>query len=210
MHLQIDQFPAIPATPYAQLRDQIQHGDILLCSGTGIFSSMIQQATDSVWSHVGVILRLESLDRIMLLESVEPIGVRTVRLSRYLTGYDEQGRRPYPGGMIIARHAQFAEKVEEQKLRPFAQFAVDQFGYPYDRDEIARIAARIMSAKVPFTPQQRPHIKPDNEYICSEYAARCYDEIGLPIPWNQLGFIAPSDFAADPAFGLVGVMKEMA
>lgn len=207
MPISINNFPSDPVTDYAQLRGDLKNGDVLICSGTGIFSSMIQQATGSVWSHVAFVLRLDFIDRIMLLESVEPIGVRTVRLSKYLEDYGNDGK-PYPGGMAIIRNSGFAKSVSHDKLTQLSQYAVDQFGYPYDKDEIAKIAARIMASKVPFTPTQRERIKPDREFICSEYVARCYEQAGIDVAWNKLGFIAPSDFAADPNFSLVAVLKQ--
>lgn len=208
MPLSLTEFPSTAEIPYEQIRDQAQNGDVLICSGAGLFSSMIQQATDSIWSHVGFILRLEEIDRVMLLESIEPIGVRTIRLSKYLTGYDEKRKKPYKGGLAIIRHSQFGDLVDHSKLKQLAQYAVECFGHPYDKDEIAKIAARIMSAKIPFTAKQKRKIKADNEFICSEYVARCYAEIGIKVKWNRLGFIAPSDFAADPNFELVGVLKK--
>jgi len=207
MAIPIDSFPKVPAEDYQkQVRKQLQDGDILICSGSGIFSSMIQQATGSVWSHVAFVLRLPSIDRVMLLESVEPIGVRTVRLSKYLEDYANNGK-PYPGGLAIIRHKQFARTVGKQKLARLAQYAVDQFGYPYDKDEIAKIAARILASKVLFTKRQRNKIAPDREFICSEYVALCYEEVGLQVPWDERGFIAPSDFAADANFDLLAVLK---
>jgi hypothetical protein len=204
-----DKFPAGPALAYDTLRAKLKTGDVLICSGTGIFSGMIQQATDSVWSHVGMIVRLDDVDRVMLLESLEPVGVRTVRLSSYLDGYDPQKRTAYKGGLVIIRHKDFTAGVPNSKLRKLIQFAVDRFGYPYDRDEIAKIASRIMAWKIPFTKRQMRRIEPDEEYICSEYVAKCYEEIGISVQWNPAGFVAPADFASDPSFSLVGIMKTL-
>ena len=39
---------------------------------------------------------------------------------------------------------------------------------------------------------------PKDEFICSEYVARCFDKIEIQIAWDGLGFIAPADFAKDP------------
>ncbi len=207
MPLSTSEFPQGPVKQYEDIRGQLRNGDVLICSGTGIFSSMIQQATGSVWSHVAFVLRLDFIDRIMLLESVEPIGVRTVRLSKYLDDYSNDGK-PYPGGMAIIRNSKFSELVTSAKLSELSRYAVDQFGYPYDKDEIAKIAARILASKVPFTPQQMEKIQPDREFICSEYVARCYAQAGIDVQWNQLGFIAPSDFAADPNFDLVAILRK--
>lgn len=208
MPIAIDRFPKDPVSDYHKVvRKNLRNGDVLICSGSGIFSSMIQQATDSVWSHVAFVLRLDSIDRVMLLESVEPIGVRTVRLSKYMEDYGNNGK-PYPGGLAIIRHRNFAATVDASRLTQLAQYAVDQFGYPYDKDEIAKIAARILASKVPFTKKQMRKISPDREFICSEYVARCYGQVGIEVQWNQLGFVAPSDFAADPNFDLVTVLKQ--
>lgn len=203
-----DKFPSDTVSDYYKdVRKKLQDGDVLICSGSGVFSSMIQQATDSVWSHVAFVLRLDSIDRVMVLESVEPIGVRTVRLSKYLEDYANDGKA-YPGGLAIIRNKNFAATVGPQKLKMLTQYAVDQFGYPYDKDEIIKIAARIFAAKVPFTKKQKMKIETDREFICSEYVARCYEHVGLDIQWNQLGFVAPSDFAADANFDLLAVLKQ--
>ena len=199
-------FPSEPKIEYVDIRDQLQNGDVLICSGSGVFSSMIQQATGSVWSHVGFVLRLDSIGRVMLLESVEPLGVRTVRLSKYVEDYANDGKA-YPGGMAIIRNRTFAQRIKKDKLVELAQYAVDLFGYPYDKDEIAKIAARILASKVPFTKKQLKKIEPDREFICSEYVARCFEHVGLPVQWNQLGFVAPADFAGDPDFDLIAVLK---
>ncbi len=207
MAVRSDTFPQVQATQYSRIRSKLKNGDVLLCSGEGLFSNMIQQATGSIWSHVGFILRLDDVDRVMLLESVEPIGVRTIRLSKYLTGYDEKGKTPYKGGLVILRHKGFDNIVDSQKLKELIRYAVECFGHPYDKDEIVKIAARILASKIPFTQKQKRKIKPDKEFICSEYVARCYEEVGVNVQWNKLGFIAPNDFVKDHNFELVTVLK---
>lgn len=207
MNLKVDEFPSVPvADYYGDMRAKLRDGDVLICSGSGVFSAMIQQATGSVWSHVGFILRLEPFDRVILLESVEPIGVRTVRLSKYLENYAND-KRPYPGGLAVIRHKQFANVVDTAALAKLAGYAIDRFGYPYDKDEIIKIAARILASKVKFDPMQMKKIEPDAEFICSEYVARCFEQIGLTVQANQMGFVAPSDFAADTNFELVCLLK---
>ncbi len=208
MMLKRDVFPRNAVKDYhSVVRSELLTGDIVLCSGTGIFSSMLQAATDSVWSHAALVLRLDEIDRVLLLESVEPVGVRCVRLSKYLENYANDGS-PYPGGIVVARHANFGSVVSETARTKLTQYAIDQFGYPYDKDEIAKIAARIVAAKLPFTRKQLSKIAPDKEFICSEYVAMCYEEAGLPIQWNQLGFISPADIAMDPSFELIAVLQK--
>jgi hypothetical protein len=83
MTLSINEFPNLNAYNYGKIRQDIKSGDLLLASGTSVFSQLIQHVTKSIWSHVAFILRVDSIDRIMVLDSIESIGVRTVPLSSY-------------------------------------------------------------------------------------------------------------------------------
>lgn len=206
MAIGVKTFPKDQPVDYDTFRQQIETGDILLCSGSGWFSKMIQGSTESVWSHVGFVMRLDTIDRVMVLESVEPLGVRTVPLRKYLKDYDSQGN-PYPGGLILARHQQFEARAKAKALSRFGQFAVDLFGYPYDKDEIAKIAARIMASHIPFSAKDKKALAPDREYICSEYAYECYKSIGIEIDYDPRGFVAPADFARTQEISLVAVLQ---
>lgn len=185
-------FPQVNALDYSVLRQQIRSGDLLLCSGSSVFSKLIQNATQSVWSHVGFIIRLENIDRIMILESVESIGVRTVPLSSYISNYNGTGKG-YPGKILIARHLAF----HANEINNLSKHAVDLLGYPYNSQEIARIAARIAIRALRINNVSKNAFA-QNEFICSEYAYTCYKSVGIEIKYNQAGFIAPADFARDP------------
>ena len=199
-------FPSAPRIDYDKFRPRILSGDLVLCSGSAIFSRMIQAATKSVWSHVGFVMRLKAIDRVMVLESVEPLGVRTVPLRKYLTNYDSKNNR-YPGGIVIARHDDFKAQASLNGLRSFGQFAVDLFGYPYDSDEIAKIAARIGASHLRFSRADKKALKRDREYICSEYVWECYKSLGIRIDHDKRGFIAPADFAKAKEVKLQAVIK---
>lgn len=200
MRIAVNNFPTNSVSNYSEYRGQIQNGDLLLCAGSSWFSRMIQRATGSIWSHVGFVMWLDNIDRVMVLESVESQGVRTVPLSKYLKNYDNKGN-PYPGGLVIARHADFTKLSIQAKLKQFSQLAVDLFGYPYDRDELVKIAWRIMVKK--------EHLQMDREYICSEYVWECYKNLGIKIQPDGRGFIAPADFARAKEVTLRAVLQEL-
>lgn len=200
-------FPSIGVDQYNSVRNSLKTGDLLFCSGTHWASRLIQRATQSVWSHVAFIARLDVIDRIVVLESVESQGVRSIPLSRYLTNYSDG--RPYPGGVAIARHKGFQASIKPgQALERFGQFAVDRFGYAYDRNEIIKIAARIARSHIPFSEVEKRALDRDNEYICSEYVWECYRQVGIEIPADKRGFIAPSDFAKSPDVSLLAVLQD--
>lgn len=184
-------FPRLPVVQYAAVRDQIQNGDLLLCSGDYMFSKLIQKATNSCWSHVAFVLKVTDIDRVMVLESIEGKGVRTVALSEYVRNFEGTGYG-YKGRIAIARHTDFSSKATADNLKDMSQFAVDRFAYPYDEEEIARITARIVASAIGF---RKGEIKRDQEYICSEYVFECYKHIGIDIPYDKRGFVAPADFA---------------
>lgn len=189
----MDIFPTLATHTYNTLRTQIRSGDILLCSGNAVFSKLIQQATNSVWSHVGFILRLDMIDRIFVLESVESIGVRAIPLSNYVRNYNGTNVG-YNGRLLLARH----QEVRQENIIKLSRTAVDFLGYPYGKNEIASIAARIGMMSMGATSPGSQHLDSERAFICSEYAHVCFESIGVTIPYNNQGFIAPSDFAHDP------------
>ncbi len=192
-------FPRLQKVRYDEVRARIQNGDLLLCSGNYMFSKLIQKATDSCWSHVAFVLKVDAIDRVMVLESIEGKGVRTVALSEYVRNFEGTGCG-YQGRLAIARHEDFAAKASPERLKEMSQFAVDRFAYPYDDEEIARITARIVGSALGF---KKGEIERDQEYICSEYVFECYQRLGIDIPYDKRGFVAPADFARDKKVSLL-------
>lgn len=188
----MDNFPSVTARFYNDLRNDIKSGDLLLCSGTTPFSRLIQDATKSPWSHVAFVLRLDIIDRIMVLESVESIGVRTVPLSSYVNDYNGTGQG-YPGQLLIARH----NAMQQKNIINLSKFATNLLGHSYDTNEIIRIASRISLQAIGLnnSTQDSP---PQNTFICSEYAYVCFNSVGVKINYDPKGFIAPADFANCP------------
>lgn len=197
----MDDFPKLPTKRYHQLRQEIKSGDILLCSGSAPFSNMIKAATQSVWSHVAFILRLDAINRIMVLESVESIGVRVVPLSNYVFDYNGT-RTGYPGRLMLARH----QDLQAKNIVNLSKTAIDLLGYPYHTEEIVRISARISMNMIGIS-EPSPDAPPTREFICSEYAYICFQSIGVTIDYNPLGFISPADFARCPRVAKLSFME---
>lgn len=182
-------FPHVPIKSYDELRNGIRSGDILLCSGNTAFSNLIKQVTNSVWSHVGFILRLDDIDRVLVLESVESIGVRAVSLRSYLNDYNGT-EQPYPGTLLIARH----QDLKQERIKNLSKHAIDLLGHPYNTPEMIRIMARIGLDKVGLNSKSKDTLT-QREFICSEYAYECFQSVGVNIEFDSKGFIAPADFA---------------
>ncbi len=187
---------ALPEQDYDAIRTLVQTGDLALCSGTLPFSRLIQWATGSPWSHIAMIVRLEELDRVMVIEAVAKDGVHLVPLSRFLSGGDAKHEKPFAGTCVIARHDDFAARAAGGGLRKLDDFAFDRLGTPFSPFEIAKIGFRIFLGA--FGVRIPRMAAPDDEYFCSEYLAACFAKVGIAIPWDGRGFIAPDDFAHDP------------
>lgn len=201
----MDTFPTLSTSSYNTIRSHICSGDILLCSGNAVFSKLIQEATQSVWSHVGFILRLDIIDRIFVLESVESIGVRAIPLSNYVCDYNGTGSG-YEGRLMLARH----QEVKQDNIPKLSRTAVDLLGFPYGKNEIASIAARIGMMSVGVPNPGAAHCDNERTFICSEYAHVCFESIGVTIPYNPQGFITPADFARDPKVKAISYIETVA
>jgi hypothetical protein len=193
----------MPPEPLGRISRRVRDGDLLLCAGDDPFSRLIGWATKSPWTHVAIAYRWPSLGRIMAFEAVQQLGVRAVPLSTFIR-QSSTGKKPYPGKIILARHADFAagrgERSSDQARR-FADFAVDRFGDPFAPIEIVRIGLRVAFGRLDReTPKS---LGPRKEFICSEYVARCFERVGVAIEWDGRGFIAPCDFADDPRISAI-------
>jgi len=183
-HLTFDQLRQLPVTRYKEIRDQLPHGALLFAAGSYAISQLIQHFTQSPWSHVGILFWVKNLRRALLLESVEDTGVRFAPVSKYLDDYEDG--QPYRGNLVIAQ----AGDVDEDLERQVGAFGIDQLTRPYDKEEIAEIAARI-ALKIGRKPDS------GRKYICSERVQACFGSAGYVFPYGPGGFISPEDIWAD-------------
>jgi hypothetical protein len=197
MTISKDALQRFPPRPYDEVRGMVQDGDIMLCQGKDAFSKLIRWSTKSPWSHIAMAFRIPTLDRVVVIEAVEKIGVRCVALSEFVSR-DSEGTSPYPGKILIARHSDLSREADDPGLRALAKFAFDHLGCKFASAEIAKIALRIITARLFGNRKTPKFLLRDDEFICSEFVAKAYEQAGLTVPWDGLGFIAPSDFAQDP------------
>ncbi|HLD24222.1 MAG TPA: YiiX/YebB-like N1pC/P60 family cysteine hydrolase [Sulfuricurvum sp.] len=190
IHIETDDIDSFPILTYSDLRSTLKSGDLLFTSGKYLISSAIQKMTQSPWSHVGIVFRLDSIDRILLLESVEDMGVRFAPLSKYLNDYENA--KPYKGRVVLAR----CNNVTPETVTHLSTFGIDELTQPYDKDEIAKIMARIALG--------RGKKSRDREYICSELVYECFSRAGIEFTFNKKGFISPEDIWTDKQVSLIG------
>lgn len=182
-HIEAEDIEKMPIAGYREIRAKLRSGDILFASGNYLVSEAIRTVTNSPWSHAGIVFRMNSIERILLLESVEDMGVRFVPLSKYLSDYEN--KQPYQGRIVLARCGDLTPSA----VTALAKFGISELTRPYDKDEIAKIIARIALG---YGRKER-----DREYICSELVYECFLRAGIKFPYNSDGFISPEDIWKD-------------
>jgi hypothetical protein len=194
------------AEPLEAVARRIRDGDLLLCSAHDPFSRLIEWATKSPWSHVALAYRWPALGKIMVFEAVQTIGVRTVPIETFLS-QTSTGQKPFPGQIVLARHDAFSEMSGRRgaALGRMIDFAIGHLGDRFAPGEIARIGLRICADRLGMKMPRM--LGPRDEFICSEYVAKCFEVIGVPVEWDGLGFIAPCDFANDPQTRAIAKFK---
>jgi hypothetical protein len=170
----------LPVQSYDRVRAELRSGDLVFCSGSYLFSGLIQRFTGSVWSHVGVVYRDEALQRVFVLESEAGIGVRLVPLSKYLRDYHGRNK-PYRGQIVVGRAV---PALDVDQVRNAVSYGMDLLTKPYDNSEILRIAMRIL-----FRIGRRTR---DRKYICSELVDECYRAAGVRFTRPD-NYVSPDD-----------------
>ncbi len=170
--------------PYEKIRDNLKTGDIVFCSGSYLFSGIIQRLTKSVWSHVAVIYKDEELGRVLVMEAEPYVGIRLIPLSKYLKDYKGK-HRPYKGQMAIA---QLNIPVDKPHLGRGISFGLDELTRPYDNWEIFRIMLRIL-----FKISKRER---NRSYICSELVRDIFAKAGVIMQYKDT-YISPDNIWQD-------------
>jgi cell wall-associated NlpC family hydrolase len=191
------EFLAMTAQPYSQARSQLQTGDLLLFSSKGGFSAIIEHFTNSLWSHAGLVWRVgdADFDRVLILESIDTLGIRAVSASNRLNG-TAAAPAPYGGAVLVARHRRLPQPLSAARVLEMTRYGVDHLGFPYNPEELAKIAVRIAAGLANIT--LPGHLEPTNSFICSEFVAKCYAAVGVDLAPDKEGYMAPADIAADP------------
>lgn len=168
--------------PYASVASKLNSFDIVLWSGESRFSRFIQLGTQSQWSHVGMVVRLQRL--LFLFESTIDGDFNGVRLTllepniigrvaiRRLAGLDK-----FDPGQLLEQ--KLAECIEELNGRPFQQDKLEFIRSAYDG---------------PFGNNTRDL----SCLFCSELMAETYQRCGLMVTDLPSNEFTPRCFSSKP------------
>ncbi|WP_119393817.1 YiiX/YebB-like N1pC/P60 family cysteine hydrolase [Salinibius halmophilus] len=195
--------PNCPPIAFEEVKNRLENGDLLLTRKKGLVARLTGWGMNSIWTHVGVVVRLPQIERVMVLEGALG-GVRLVPLRHYVGHYCGQAGKHYPGTVCVIRSKTQLADNHSQVLAN----ALDKLGAPYDWQEIKRIIGRW--AKRGLGLKVRTHYKADHKYICSEFARDMLSDYGIKVPLNTNGTIVPGDFADSNKFNLIAVVQVLA
>ena len=178
---------------YEDARNDLCTGDIVLFSGKGGLSHTIKLATNSKWSHVGMVLRLPDSHAAFLWESTTLTnlkdaidgrvkrGVQLVLLSDRVRTYD---------GEISIRHLR-DHTIGDTSYLDLMAFRQEVRGRAYEQGKLELIKAAYDG---PLGHNQEDL----SSLFCSELVAEAYQRLGLlqeppqGLPSNEY---TPRDFA---------------
>jgi hypothetical protein len=160
-------------------RTEFQTGDLIFFSGNHWLSELIRIRSKGAWSHVGIAIRIDEIDRVFLLESILEVGVRLIPLSFVIKDYDGHNHA-YNGRVGWARF----KNLEPGKALLIKQFGLENLTKQYDRKEYWRILWRTIVGK--------RKVFHDNKYTCSEYVHTAYKKAGIYLKYEYGDFISPS------------------
>lgn len=71
---------------YDTIRDQLKTGDLVLFSGEGLLSKIVKVATNSKWSHIGLIIYDEAFDMLTVWESTTLSNTKDMISNQFVRG----------------------------------------------------------------------------------------------------------------------------
>ena len=194
---------------FEDIKDNLQSGDMILCSGNYPISNIIREVTNSEYSHVGILRPSTAWTHKTewyVYESVESVGVRSTWFyGQYLLSYGKT-RYPYDGRIDIVRNKKLSEISDcpycTQKTKPVFEKrlfdkAEELIGHKYNNKEITDIVKRIILNR------HSGHPVDHGKYICSEYVYFCFKAAGIDLYYDDRGFISPKNILEDENVELI-------
>lgn len=177
---------------YLQIRDKLKTGDVLLFSGKGRISKIIQLFGRTKWSHVGMVVRSDDLDALFCWESTS----LSVKSGSVVQGVQlnllSERIRDYDGSVALRPLVDTLTQDELAKLRAF-RAAVK--GRPYEKSRL-----ELAFAALDFGDEQ--DTKEDlSSIFCSECIGEAFQRIGRLASsgpdWIPSNEYEPADFSQE-------------
>jgi len=175
------------------IRPNVRTGDLFFFSGNHWMSKLIRWRSESAWSHVGMVVKIEEIDRVFLVESIIEQGVRMIPLSFVIRNYDGK-KNAYDGRVGWCRH----RLVDEVIAKDLKISILEQLSKQYDGREFTRVAYRSLVG--------REKLFRDYKFTCSELIHYCFREAKLRIEYERGFFISPGSIWRNEEVEMMGIV----
>jgi len=174
---------------YEEIRPLLNTGDIVLFSGKSFISWLIKKITGSPWSHVGLVLKSQELDSILIWESTTLNNIPNIENGRIAAGVQisslSERIRHYNGTVGI-------RLLEARRTPEFIRAMIDLKnevrGYKYEQNKIKLIRSAL---DLFWWQKNRKDLR---SIFCSELVAEAYQRVGLLDTNKVSSEYTPSDF----------------
>jgi hypothetical protein len=174
---------------YSEIRNELNTGDIVLFSGKGRISGLIKWFTKSIWSHVGMVIRSEELDMLLLWESttlskIKDIHSHTTKQGVQLVALSER-MNTYDGSVGIRRLEDVC--MTPLRTRALLEFRMEIKNRPYEENKLELLRSAYDGPL--------GHNEEDlSSIFCSEMVAEAYQRMGLLSEEVSSNEYTPADF----------------
>jgi hypothetical protein len=181
--------PSAQQLNYADIRGQVEDGDVLLFRGTIFFSRAIEKISHGAYSHCAIAANWG--ERKMILQAELMGGVQAVPMSVAVGTY--KGRVDWYKIAPAVR-----EKLNMGTL--LAEARAD-LGLTYATSDLLRVAAHnLFGARLPDD-SDNPHA-----LFCSQYVERCFRRAGVVLCKDSDVGTSPSEIASSDVLKFIGTI----
>ena len=175
-------------TTYADMRGNLKTGDLVLFSGKGRISRLIQFGTASKWSHVGMVVVLPEFDFVLLWESTTLSSLRDIVSGKARKGVQlvalSERLRTYDGTAAVCTLK--GAHLAAGDMRALAHFRREVRGRPYEQSKLELLFSVF---------RRWCGLGEDlSSLFCSELVGEAYQRMGLLPPGVPSNSYTPADF----------------
>jgi hypothetical protein len=172
---------------YADIRSQVEDGDVLLFRGTIFFSRAIEKISHGAYSHCAIAVNWD--ERKMILQAELMGGVQAVPMSVAVGTY--KGRVDWYKILPAVRAS--------MSLAALLAEARADLGLTYATSDLLRVATHnLFGARLPDD-SDNPHA-----LFCSQYVERCFRSAGVTLSKDSDVGTSPSEIASSDVLKFMG------
>lgn len=195
---------------YQNVRNSIQTGDIILSSGSSMFSKLIKEATGCKWSHVAMAVWGQDFglepDRLFVWESHGPgVGETEFEKACYTPNTGFLSRITNYGAGDVAWRTLYTERTP-QMLASLKAHCDMYRGVPYEESKVEMLKAVPWVKLIPWLAKNEQALK---SQFCWECIAATYQAMGLLSYQQPANTYSNVDFASVMSLELGASLSEL-